>query len=98
MEIKTKSGFKCKVNENMVKDYNYVKALATLSSSKNEREIFDCFDFMITKLLGDEQKQKLIEHVSKKSGVAEFNDIVLEFKEITGFVGEQVKKSMSSQA
>ena len=97
MEIKTKSGFKCKVNENKVKDWRYVNTLAKISKTTNEIDIIEYMDFLFRFLLGDEQTEKLIEHVSKKSGVAEVKDLVNEFKEITGFVSDQVKKSTSSQ-
>lgn len=98
MEITTRSGFKCKVNENKIKDWRYVTTSTKIAKSDNEIEIVNGVDFLLRFLLGDEQTDKLIEHISDKDGIAGAVDLVAEFKEITGYVGEQVKKSQSSQA
>ena len=94
MEIRTKSGFKCKVNENKIKDWRYVKTSAHIAKCSDELEIIDGIDFLMEFLLGDEYN-KLMEHLAK-DGVVESETLIREYKEITGYVGEQVKKSQSS--
>ena len=52
MEIKTKSGFKCKVNENKVKDWRYIKTSSQIAKSKDDMEIINGIDFLMSFLLG----------------------------------------------
>lgn len=97
MKITTKSGFKCSINENLVKDWRYVTATAKMAKSGDDIEIINALNFCLNFLLGEEQANKLIEHLSQKGGVADVNSVTEEYKEITGYLGEQLKKSQSLQ-
>ena len=98
MKIKTKSGFECKVDENRVKDWRYVSMSARLAKEKNELALITGLDEMITFILGEEQRNEFLSFIAEKNGVADSNTVTQEFKLITEMMGEQLKKSMPSQA
>lgn len=100
MKVKTKSGFECKVDENRLKDWRYVSASARLAKNQDADEItlIDGMDYLITFLLGEDQRNKLIDHLAAAGGVCDSQTIISEFKEITSKLGEQLKKSASSPA
>ncbi len=96
MKIKTKSGFACNVNENKMKDWRFVKALAKCDS-KDESIQLEGITFVVPFLFGEEGEQALIKHV-EKDGVAFAEDIFKEFSEVLSLVSKELKKSQSSQA
>ena len=95
MEIKTKSGFKCKVNENRVKDWEYIKTSAKIAKSSDDTEIINGIDFLMSFVLEDNY-DKLMDHV-RKDGIVDFTALIQEYREITNLIGEQLKNSNSSQ-
>lgn len=95
MEIKTKSGFKCKVNENRVKDWRYIKTSSKIAKSKDDMEIINGIDFLMSFLLGEEY-ERLMEHLAE-DGIVDSSNLIATYKEITERIGEQLKKSNSSQ-
>lgn len=95
MEIKTKSGFKCKVNENRVKDWRYIKTSSKIAKSKDDMEIINGIDFLMSFLLGEEY-ERLMEHLAE-DGIVDSSRLIATYKEITERIGEQLKKSNSSQ-
>ena len=98
MKVKTKSGFVCNVNENKIKDWLYVRAAANAARATNDANAIADVVFMIHFLLGDEEEARLIEHVTGKDGIADSALMQQEFSEITRLMGEEIKKSNSSQA
>ena len=98
MEIQTKSGFKCKVDERRIKDWQYVTMSAKLAKESNELELIETLDNMLVFLLGEEQRTELLLHLQKEYGFADSTTVISEFKFITEQLGEQLKKSMPSQA
>lgn len=99
MKVKTKSGFECKVDENRLKDWRYVSMSAKLAKSQDDEiALIDGLDYLITFILGEEQKDKLIEHLAGAGGVCDSTVVISEFKDITNRLGEQLKKSASSPA
>ena len=94
MEISTKSGFKCKVNENKVKDWRYITTSAKIAKSDDELTIVNGVAFLMEFLLGDDY-DRLLSHL-EKDGVVESNILIEEYREITTYIGEQLKKSQSS--
>lgn len=95
MKIKTKSGFVCNINENKVKDWRYVKALA-LWNGKNEIDRMAGMERAISFLLGDDE-ERLMEHITDKDGNIPAESLINEFREIQELMGEELKKSQSSQ-
>lgn len=96
MEIKTKSGFKCKVNENRVKDWRYIKTSTRIAKSNDEMEIINGIDYLMSFVLEDEY-EKLMEHIAKKEGIVDSATLIATYREITNLLSEQLKKSNSSQ-
>lgn len=95
MEIKTKSGFKCKVNENKMKDWRYVKTTSKIARCTDEIEIINGIDFLMSFVLGDDY-ERLQDHLAK-DGIIESKELISAYREITDLMGEQLKKSKSSQ-
>lgn len=91
MKIKTKSGFVCNINENKVKDWRYVEALAQWNS-KNEVDAMTGMHACITFLLGNE-KERLMAHITDKDGNIPAETLINEFKEIQEQMAEELKKS-----
>lgn len=96
MEIHTTSGFVCKVNEKRAKDWRYVKALAEWDSGDESRALKGV-TAAIPLLLGKEGEQELMKHVADEDGLIDSETMIAEFKEIVLLMGEEVKKSQSSQ-
>lgn len=96
MNIKTKSGFSCKVNEARAKDWRFAKGLADCDSG-DESRILKGMTFVVPFLLGEKGEEALIKHVTNKNGIAPTDLIMSEFKEILSLMGEETKKSLSSQ-
>lgn len=95
IEVKTKSGFVIDVDENRAKDWRFTKALAKWE--RDETAIIglaDCLPF----LLGEKGENALMDHVKEKNGAIPAEKMISEFKEILEAIGEEVKKSASSQA
>lgn len=96
MKVKTKSGFSCELDENKVKDYRYLKLAVAVHKAKSDIEALeaqmDLADFLIPEPIMNE----LIKHV-EKDGVSNILDVQNEIREITKIIGEEAKKSKSSQ-
>lgn len=94
MKVKTKSGFSCDVNENLVKDWRFVKYLA-LCDSGDESDALKGITKAVPFLLGDKGEVALVEHIAK-DGVASTEDMIAEFKEIITAIGNSTAKNSSS--
>lgn len=97
MEIHTMSGFVCNVNEKKAKDWRFIKAMADWDSGDESRALKGV-TAALPLLLGKEGEQKLLEHVSDEDGIADTELMMSEFKEILVLMGEETKKSQTSQA
>lgn len=87
--ITTKSGFKCKIDENRCKDWSYVRALA-LCETGNEKDAIIGLTTAIPILLGKDE-ERLVKHLTK-DGICNTADVVREFKEIVQLLGATTKK------
>ena len=96
MEIKTKSGFVCEVNENKAKDWRFCKNLAKCDMD-DESSVIQGISFVVPFLLGKDGEEALINHVIDEEGIASTQRILEEFKEIMNLMSESIKKSQSSQ-
>lgn len=95
IKVKTKSGFTCNVDENKLKDWRYIRAAASATKKSGADAIVEVA-FMVNFLLGDEDEERLINHVIEKEGVADSVIVQQEFEEITTLMGEELKKSTPS--
>lgn len=96
MNIKTSSGFKCKVNEKKAKDWRFVKALAKCDSN-DESSVLEGLAFVVPFLLGEDGELALEKFVEDKEGIVSSDVVIKEFKEILKLIGSEIKKSQSSQ-
>ena len=96
MKIKTKSGFVCDVNPELAKDWRFCKGLAKLDSG-DESLVIQGITFLVPFLLGNDGEAALMEHVKNKDGIISTPEIIAEFKDIFFKIGEESKKSESSQ-
>lgn len=94
--IQTKSGFVWNVDEKKVGDWRFAKCLAKCEGD-NEAERVMGLTFVVPFLLGDDGEAALAEHVKKKNGAIMTADILSEFREILVLLGDEAKKSKSSQ-
>ena len=91
---KTKTGFEYSIDERIVKNYRYVRALAKLKKGDNA-EKFLAFDQISTLMLGD-KVEDLITHVETlHDGYAPIEAIGAEVTEMMGALTP--KNSISSQ-
>lgn len=97
MDVKTRSGFECKVNERKLKDWRFAKALAKCDSG-DESKVLDGLTFVVPFLLGEDGEESLMKHVEDAEGIVSTETVISEIRDIIELVGEEVKKSQSSQA
>lgn len=96
MEIHTRSGFVCDINEKKAKDWRYVKALADCDSGDESRAL-NGITQAIPLLLGKVGEQNLMDHLVDEDGIIDTEAMIAEFKEIVILMGEETKKSQPSQ-
>ena len=95
-KIQTKSGFVCEVNEKIVADWDFLDVLCDAESENESVRIIASRD-AVKMLLGKEGAAKLAEHVNGKDGIKNSAQVFAEFREIMTLLGEDAKKSQSSQ-
>ena len=96
MKVQTKSGFVWNVDPDRARDWRFCKYLA-LCDSDNGTEVLKGVTFCVPQLLGDDGEAALVKHVTNSKGIAPSDLIIKEFKEIIVLLGEESKKSQSSQ-
>ncbi len=96
MEVKTKSGFKCNIDENKVKDWRFAKALAKVDSG-DESAIIEGLIYAVPFVLGEKGEAELMKHVTDKAGNVPAEQMINEFREIVTLIGNETKKSLPSQ-
>lgn len=77
MEIKTKSGFKCEIDENVLDDWDLLVAFREIDKG----DISAIVD-VAPKFLGENQYKKLMEHIKRKHGNVKASIMVQEISEI----------------
>ncbi len=97
MQVHTKSGFVCEVDEDRANDWRFVKALADCDSG-DESRVLKGMAFAVPFILGEDGERKLMDHVTNKKGLIGSDKIMKEFREVLTLIGDKQKKSSSSQA
>lgn len=78
---KTKSGFEYKYDEEVTKEWEFMKAIAGITGDNNTQALAGMVN-AVKMLLGDQEKA-LIDHVkSKNNGSATLEEVMKEFNEI----------------
>lgn len=65
MEVKTSTGFKCKIDEDIKNDYRLLKAISNADSEDASLKIKGTTD--LVSLIFGENESKLMEHIAKKN-------------------------------
>lgn len=95
VEGKTKSGYKFKIDEDILQDWNIVKAIADLDSGDESRALRGTVGF-VNGVLGDKETE-FVEHIRKKhKGKCTTEMIYTEISDMISAVN-QLKNSQSSQ-
>jgi len=91
MEITTKTGFKCDINEKMLTDYRFVKAIAKTKSKDILIRASALFD-LVELLIGDDSE--LIAHCTTEDGIANTERVEEEILDIIKQMGNdsEIKK------
>ena len=84
---KTKSGFEFEIDEKVADDMELLEAIA-----EAEQETYK-FPQVLTKVLGEEQKKRLYDHLRTKKGNVPIEKAMHAFVEIMNTAGEQTKNS-----
>ena len=94
----TSSGFNYTIDERRVRSWSMIKKIARMQGTKSDIEIYGIAIELINDLLGDEQEQRLIEHVTQIYGYDDAEIVSKEFFEIIGAVRQnpELKNSSSS--
>lgn len=75
MEIKTKSGFKCEIDEKVLDDWRFAKAVVEAHSKNNDLRAKAAVD-MVHLVLRDNE-DAFYEHLAKKNGDIITEDVVV---------------------
>lgn len=84
---KTTTGFEFEIDETIADDMEFVEALSEAMDDAIR------FPKVITRLLGEEQKKRLYDHIRRDDGRVSVEKTVEEFTEIMNLAGENSKNS-----
>ena len=84
---KTESGFKFEIDESIADDMEFVEALAEVDENPLR------FPKVLVRALGEEQKQRLYEHLRGKNGTVSTQKVMDEFTEMLNKAGDETKNS-----
>lgn len=87
MNITTKSGFKCKVDPERLRSWDFIKSL--VKTEKGGADSVIGITEAVTLLLGEEGEQALCNHLKGDKNYADSADVIAEFKEIMALVNEK---------
>ena len=96
MKIKTKTGFVCDVEKERALDWRTCKCLRKIDSGDGSLIIQGITD-VVPLLLDEAGEAALMEHVKDEKGYIPTPRMIEEVKEILEKLGEEAKKSASSQ-
>ena len=96
MRIKTKSGFVIDVEKERATDWRTCKCLRKIDSGDGSLVLQGITD-VVPFLLGEDGEAALMKHVENEKGIIPTEKIIGEIKEIIEKLGEEAKKSGSSQ-
>ena len=87
MNIKTTSGFKCNVDPERIRSWDFIKALARTERGGAESVLG--ITEAVTYLLGEKGEQALCNHLKGDKDYADSADVIAEFKEIMTLCNEK---------
>ena len=95
---RTSSGFEYTIDERRVRSWNMIKKIARMQDSQSDIAVYGIAIELISDLLGEEQEQRLVDHVTQIYGYDDAEVVSKEFFEIIGSVRQDqgLKNSSSS--
>lgn len=95
---KTSTGFEYTIDERRVKSWSMVKKIAQIKDANNDIVVYGLAIELINDLLGEDQEQRLMDHVTRIYGYDDAEMVSKEFFEIIGEVrrDKSTKNSYSS--
>lgn len=99
MNIKTKSGFSCEINEKKVGSWNTVDLYSKISEASRKGNLGDLIELtkaLYVFVLGDDGYKALMDFVKDDDGIVSAEDMAREFNAIMD--AANAKKSRPSQA
>lgn len=95
---RTSSGFEYTIDERRVRSWSMIKKIAKMQETKSDIAVYGIAIELIEDLLGEEQEQRLIDHVTRIHGYDDAEIVSKEFFEIIGSVKQDqgLKNSYSS--
>lgn len=88
---KTSTGYKFEVNEAILNDWRFTKALSAASAKSDTAKVAG-YTQMVSLLLGEEGEERLCEHCMQEDGTVPVGKISAEVQEIIAAIGEKAKK------
>lgn len=98
MDIKTKSGFACKINDKKVGSWNAIELFSGISNAAKKEKyetVLELTKQLYEFMLGEDGYEALKDHLKDKDGIVNAADVTKEFNEIMELAN--LKKSKSSQ-
>ena len=62
--VRTETGFEFAIDERRVKSWSVVKKIAAMQKTKSDVEVYGIAIELIGDLLGEDQEQRLVDHVT----------------------------------
>ena len=84
---KTKSGFEFEIDETVADDMELLEDIAEADKDTTH------FPGVLTKILGEDQKKRLYDHLRNENGRVPIEATLSEFTEIMNLAGEKTKNS-----
>ena len=84
-----KNGFRFKVDtDEFANDYEFFELLSEIDKATNAYKVVEA----INMVLGEKQKNNLVNYLKKKNGKAELTEMIASLQEIFKMIGEKNKK------
>lgn len=84
-----KNGFRFKVDtDEFANDYEFFELLSEIDKATNAYKVVEA----INMVLGEKQKNNLVNYLKKKNGKAELTEMIASLQEIFKMMGEKNKK------
>lgn len=83
---KTTSGFEFEINENIKKDYRFIRAYRKAHSNDEHEQIIG-LDDLLTVTLGEDGAERLMNFLAEKDGTVPSDKVMEELAEIIKFAG-----------
>lgn len=81
MDITTTSGFKCKIDEKKIKDWEFITYLGMIDS-EDDSDRLKGITKAVPFILGAKGEKALMEYLRKENGVADAESVITIFTEI----------------